>query len=137
MNQETAANYEKPKIMKRLLMTWVLNAASLPITKYLVDQVLPKGMGGMEFTDASGAAVAAFALATVNTFIRPVLKFLTFPLTFFTLGLSAIGLNRACLMAVDAYAEGFKINGWQSILAGTLGVSIVSTVLNMLFNRKD
>jgi putative membrane protein len=122
--------------MKRLLMTWVLNAASLPITAYLINQVSPKGLG-MEFTDASGAAVAAFALATVNTFIRPVLKFLTFPLTFFTLGLSAIGLNVACLMAVDAYAEGFKINGWQTILAGTLGVSIVSTVLNMLFNRKD
>jgi putative membrane protein len=120
--------------MKRLLMTWVLNAASLPITAYLINQFIPHGMN---FTDASGAAVAAFALATVNTFIRPVLKFLTFPLTFFTLGLSAIGLNVGCLMAVDAYAEGFKINGWQSILAGTLGVSIVSTVLNMLFNRKD
>jgi putative membrane protein len=122
--------------MKRLLMTWVLNAASLPITAYLINPFMPKGMG-IEFTDASGAAVAAFALATVNTFIRPVLKFLTFPLTFFTLGLSAIGLNVGCLMAVDAYAEGFKINGWPSILAGTLGVSIVSTVLNMLFNRKD
>jgi putative membrane protein len=120
--------------MKRLLMTWVLNAASLPITAYLINQLIPNGM---TFTDASGASVAAFALATVNTFIRPVLKFLTFPLTFFTLGLSAIGLNVGCLMAVDAYAEGFKINGWQSILAGTLGVSIVSTVLNMLFNRKD
>jgi putative membrane protein len=120
--------------MKRLLMTWVLNAASLPITAYLISQVIPKGM---EFTNASGAAVAAFALATVNTFIRPVLKFLTFPLTFFTLGLSAIGLNVGCLMAVDAYAKGFEINGWQSILAGTLGISIVSTILNMLFNRKD
>jgi putative membrane protein len=119
--------------MKRLLMTWVLNAASLPITAYLIEQIIP---GGMKFTDASGATVAAFALATVNTFIRPVLKFLTFPLTFFTLGLSAIGLNVGCLMAVDAYTEGFKIDGWPSILAGTMGVSIVSTVLNMLFNRK-
>lgn len=119
--------------MKKLLMTWVLNAASLPITAYLIDQVIPNGL---TFTDASGAAVAAFALATVNTFIRPVLKFLTFPLTFFTLGLSAIGLNVGCLMVVDAYAEGFKINGWQAVLAGTLGVSIVSIILNMLFNRK-
>jgi putative membrane protein len=119
--------------MKKLLMTWVLNAASLPITAYLIDQIIPKGM---EFTDVAGASVAAFSLATVNTFIRPVLKFLTFPLTFFTLGLSAIGLNVGFLMAVDAYATGFKINGWQSVLAGTLGVSMVSTILNMLFNRK-
>ena len=129
--------------LKRLLMTWVLNAASLPITAYLVNQLIPNGMtfpgasGASVSADVSGAVVAAFALATVNTFIRPVLKFLTFPLTFFTLGLSAIGLNVGCLMAVDAYAEGFKINGWQSVLTGTLGVSIVSTVLNMLFNRKD
>jgi putative membrane protein len=119
--------------MKRLLMTWVLNAASLPITAYLVNQLMPKSM---IFT-ASGAAVAAFALATVNTFIRPILKFLTFPLTFFTLGLSAIGLNVGCLMAVDAYVPEFAMSNWQSILAGTLGVSIVSTILNMLFNRKD
>jgi putative membrane protein len=120
--------------MKRLLMTWILNAASLPITAYFVNQLIPNGM---TFTDASGASVAAFALATVNTFIRPVLKFLTFPLTFFSLGLSAIGLNVACLAAVDAYAPGFQIKGWQSTLAGTLGISIVSTVLNMVFNRKD
>jgi putative membrane protein len=132
VNQETAK-----KIMKRLLMTWVLNAASLPITVYLIDQVISVKGKSMMFTDVAGAFVAAFTLATVNTFIKPVLKFLTFPLTFFTLGLSAIGLNVGCLMAVDAYVEGFKIHDWQSLLAGTLGISVVSTILNMLFNRKD
>jgi putative membrane protein len=120
--------------MKKLLMTWVLNAASLPITVYLVDQVIPQGM---TLSDASGTAITAFALATVNTFIRPVLKFLTFPLTFFTLGLSALALNVGCLVAVDWYLPEFKINGWQAALGGTLVLSIVSTVLNMLFNRKS
>jgi putative membrane protein len=119
--------------MKKLLMTWVLNAASLPITVYLINQLIPNGMS---FTDATGGAMAAFSLATVNTFIRPVLKFLTFPLTFFTFGLSALALNVASLVAVDQYSPGFTINSWQAALGGTVAVSIVSTVLNMLFNRK-
>jgi putative membrane protein len=119
--------------MKKLLMTWLINAASLPITMYLVDQVIPNGM---TMTDVSGGAVAAFTLATVNTFIRPVLKFLTFPLTFLTLGLSALALNVGSLVAVDWYSPGFAINGWQAVLGGTVALSGVSTVLNMLFNRK-
>jgi putative membrane protein len=119
--------------VKKLLMTWVLNAASLPITVYLVNQFIPKGMS---LTDASGATIAAVMLATVNTFIRPVLKLLTFPLTFLTLGLSAIALNVACLVAVAHYSQAFAINNWQAALAGTMMLSIVSTVLNMLFNRK-
>jgi putative membrane protein len=119
--------------MKKLLMTWVLNAASLPITVYLVNQFIPNGM---TLTDASGATIAAVMLATVNTFIRPVLKFLTFPLTFLTLGLSSIALSIACLVAVDYYSPAFAINNWQAAIAGTLSLSLVSTVLNMLFNRK-
>jgi putative membrane protein len=118
--------------MKKLLMTWVLNAASLPITVYLVNQFIPNGMT----LDTSGGITAAVMLATVNTFIRPVLKFLTFPLTFLTLGLSSIALSIACLVAVDHYSDAFKINHWQAAIAGTLFLSMVSTVLNTMFNRK-
>jgi putative membrane protein len=118
--------------MKKLLMTWLLNAISLPITANIVNQFVDDGFNSRDWRAGVGAAVM---LGAVNTFIRPVLKFLTFPLTFFTLGLSALVLNVACLMAVDSYLPDFAIHGWVATLGGTVLLSFVSTALNGLFNR--
>jgi putative membrane protein len=118
--------------MTKLFMTWLLNAISLPITAEIVNQLIP---AGFSFKNASATVLAAAILGAVNTFIRPVLKFLTFPLTFLTLGLSAIVLNVAYLLVVDWYTPDFAINGWQPAILGTFILSLVSTVLNGLFNR--
>ncbi len=119
--------------MIKLFMTWLLNAISLPITAAIVNQLIPAGFG---FQNNAALVAAAVALGAVNTFIRPVLKFLTFPLTLLTLGLSALLINVACLVAVDWYRADFAINGWQSALLGTFILSFVSTVLHTLFNRR-
>ncbi len=121
--------------MIKLFMTWLLNAISLPITAEIVNQLIPNGF---DFTPPKAAAMvgSAVILGTVNTFIRPVLKFLTFPLTLLTLGLSAIVLNVLCLLAVDWIRPDFVIHGWQPVLLGTFILSIVSTLLNGLFNRR-
>jgi putative membrane protein len=118
--------------MTKLFMTWLLNAMSLPITAAIVNQVIPTGF---KFETISATVVAAAALGAINTFIRPILKFLTFPLTLLTLGLSALLLNVAYLLVVDWYTPDFAINGWQPAILGTLILSFVSTVLNGLFNR--
>jgi putative membrane protein len=118
--------------MKKLLTTWLLNAVSLPITANIVNQVVDNGF---TLRDWQAGVSAAALLGAVNTFICPVLKFLTFPLTFFTLGLSALLLNVACLVAVDWYLPNFQINGVVAVLGGTIVLSVVSTLLNGLFNR--
>jgi putative membrane protein len=119
--------------MTKLFMTWLLNGISLPIAATIINQwVTPNGIALNNF---SATLTAAALLGAVNTFIRPVLKFLTFPLTFFTLGLWAIALNVACLKLVDWYVPGFKINGWIAAVVGTIVLSLVSTVLNGMFNR--
>lgn len=119
--------------MIKLFMTWLLNAISLPITAEIVNQLIPKGFS---FTNTTAVIGAAILLGAVNTFIRPVLKILTFPLTLLTLGLSAIILNIACLLAVDWYRPDFIINGWLPAILGTFILSLVSTLLNGLFNRR-
>lgn len=118
--------------MPKLFMTWLLNALSLPITAYIIDRLIPNGFS---FQDTTTTVIAAATLGAVNTFIRPVLKILTFPLTCLTFGLSAIVVNVVCLLAVDWYTPGFTIQGWPAALVGTLILSAVSTVLNALFNR--
>jgi putative membrane protein len=119
--------------MIKLFMTWLLNAISLPITSEIVNQLLPLGFS---FTNTNAVIGAAILLGAVNTFIRPILKILTFPLTLLTLGLSAIVLNIACLLAVDWYRPDFAINGWLPAILGTFILSVVSTLLNGLFNRR-
>jgi putative membrane protein len=118
--------------MKKLFTTWLLNAISLPITANVVNQMIP---GSVSLKDNATTLSAAVLLAAINTFIRPVLKFLTFPLTLLTLGLSALLINVACLMAVDWYLPGFQLRGISAVLIATLLLSLISTVLNGLFNR--
>jgi putative membrane protein len=118
--------------VRKLLLTWLLNGCSLPITAELVNQFIPRSFN---LQDWRVTVTAAFLLATVNTFIRPVLKFLTFPLTFFTLGLWALVLNVLVLVGVDWALPGFNIQGPIALVGGTLLLSMVSALLNGLFNR--
>ena len=87
----------------------------------------------------------ALILALVNTYIRPIVKILAFPVSLLTLGLAAFIINGAMLLLValasGQLSLGFKIGGFppsldlDAIVGAVLGsivISIVSTVLGIL-----
>ena len=71
--------------MLHLIVSWFLSALAL----WLVAQIIP----GIKVRDFGAALVATIVIAIVNATIGPVLKFLTFPLTFLTLGLFLLVLT--------------------------------------------
>jgi putative membrane protein len=113
--------------MFKLLITWVLNAIAFLITQRIIDHFLP---GQFRLRDFVTALIAAFLLGLINSTVRPVLKFLTFPLTILTLGLSSLAINVLCLMFVSWYVPGFQIGGIVPAIAGSIVLSIVSTLLH-------
>jgi putative membrane protein len=76
--------------------------------------------------------LAAALLGLVNAVVRPVLVFLTFPVTLVTLGLFLLVINAAMLGLVASLLEGFRIAGFASALVGSVVVSVVSGAANWL-----
>jgi putative membrane protein len=76
------------------------------------------------------ALVAAFLLGIVNVIIRPILVFLTLPLTVLTLGLFLLVINGLMLWLVAALVKGFHVNGFWGAVFASLLISIVSWMLS-------
>lgn len=72
--------------------------------------------------------LAAFLLGLVNSFVRPLMFFLTLPLTIVTMGLFIFVLNAAMFGLVAAMLDNFHVSGFWSALFGAIIVSITSTV---------
>lgn len=108
----------------QIILALVLNAVALIVTAYIVP-----GFAVANFTQA---LLAAIVLGVVNTFIKPVLSFVTAPLTVVTLGLFAFVVNAVVLFLVSAVVPGFTVSGWVPAILGAVVLSIVSTVLNSL-----
>ena len=87
----------------------------------------------------------ALILALVNSYLKPILKALSFPITLISLGLFSLVLNALLLLLVafvsDQVTLGFSIGGFPpdftadafiGALLGSIIISIVSTLLGML-----
>lgn len=81
------------------------------------------------------AIILAVVLALLNTFIKPILIFLTFPITIITLGLFLIVINILIIKWAASIVEGFTVSSWWSALLFSLLVSLVSSVLESFFGE--
>lgn len=106
------------------LMHWLIVAIGLAAAAYLVPGV----------TVASGSAlmIGALVLGFVNAVVRPVMTFLTLPLTVVTLGLFYFIVNAAAFGLAAALVPGFSVAGLGAAILGALVVSIVSWFIGMM-----
>lgn len=106
----------------QILVALVLNAVALLVTTYIVP--------GFKVADFTTALLAAVVLGVVNTFIKPVLSFVTAPLNLVTLGLFAFVVNAVVLFIVSAVVPGVQIDGWVPAILAAVVLSVVATVLS-------
>ncbi len=81
----------------------------------------------------------ALVIGAVNTFIKPVLKFMSIPIRFATLGLFTLAINVALVAGVIYIADAMDLggvisDGWQWTLAGGLVIAVVSSILSTLID---
>ena len=104
--------------MGAFLVRMLISAAGLWIVSVLVPGMDISGMGTL--------LAAAFLLGLVNALVRPVLIFLTLPLTILSLGLFLLVINAAMLGLVAWLLPGFVLSGFFAALFGSLIVSVIS-----------
>jgi putative membrane protein len=108
----------------RFLARLVLNGLAIIIAAWLLP--------GIHITSPLSALLAGAILGFVNAIVRPVLFFLTLPLTLLTLGLFIFVLNAICFALTAWLVPGFSVDGFFSAMFGALLVSVVSWILNGL-----
>lgn len=107
-----------------IILSILLNSLALLATAYIVP--------GFQVANFQSALLAAIVLGLINTFIKPILIFLTLPLTIVTLGLFIFVVNAIVLFMASAVVPGLNIDGWLPAILGAVVLSVVSTGLTML-----
>ena len=108
-----------------LIAHWVVSALALWLTAAVVPGFRLKGF--------LTAMVAALLVAAGNFYLRPVLWFLTLPLTILTLGLFTFVLDAIILRIAAAFMKDFEIRGWLSAIAAAFVLALASSLLHFVF----
>lgn len=111
------------------IMVFIIRLLATMVAILIIAYLLPKVI----WVDSWVAALAAAVLlGIINAVIRPILIFLTLPITILTLGLFLLVINGLMLWLVAALIPGFHVNGFWGAVLGSLLVSIVSWILSSL-----
>lgn len=96
--------------------------------------VLAKYIQGIAVDSFTTSLLVALAMGFLNTFIKPVLKLLSFPITILTLGLFLLVINVVLVYVVSYFVQGFTVHGFIPPLLFSFGISFVSTILGWFFD---
>jgi putative membrane protein len=117
-----------------MLTRILINALGLLVAAWLVPGI-DLGAAGRHprVEDWVTLLVVALIFGLVNAIIRPVVLFLSFPVTIVTVGLFIFVVNALMLLLTSWIAQGlelgFRVDGFVPALLGSLIVSLVSLVL--------
>lgn len=87
---------------------------------------------GVTIDDTLTALIVAVLLGLINNFVKPLLVFLTIPITIITLGFFLLIINIVIIKFVDSLVNGFSVNGWFTALLFSFIVSFVSSLIERL-----
>ncbi|HEY3576462.1 MAG TPA: phage holin family protein [Gaiellaceae bacterium] len=105
----------------RILVAWAVDAAALAIAAWIFSGISVGGSAGT-------LILAALIYGILATFVKPVLKLLTFPLAILTLGIAWFFVAMFILWLTDVFVSGLHIDGFWTLVGGTIVVWIVGAV---------
>ena len=116
--------------MRYLLIRWVILVIAIWVTASLMPGF--KVEGGIQ-----ELLLVAAVLGLINAFVRPIIKFLTCPLIFLTLGLFTLVINAALLWLTAWLLPSLTIDGFLATFIASLIISLISAALGMFVHEDD
>ena len=110
--------------MRGFLIRSILTMLAVLVTAHLVPGIAVDG-----WVPALGAAIV---LGLLNALVRPLLLLLTCPFILLTLGLFIFVVNAVLLALTAVLIPGFHVAGFWSAVFGSIVISIISGLLNLL-----
>ena len=87
-------------------------------------------MPGIEVENYEAALYATLFLSFLNATLRPIILFLTFPVTLLTLGISSVLISGFIVYIVGVMIEGIHIENYWWALALSVTVSFLTAIAN-------
>src|SRR3954470_4269179 len=105
----------------RILVGWAVDAASLAVAAWIFSGISVGGSAGT-------LIFAALVYGILATVVKPILKLLTLPLAILTLGIAWFFVAMFILWLTDVIVGGLHINGFWTLVGGTIVVWAVGAV---------
>src|SRR5690348_18278121 len=112
------------RLAKQLTLSWVANAIVLLVVTLVLS--------GVKSDTAGDLIRAALLFGILNTILKPLLRLLTLPLAFITLGLIWFGVAMVMLCLTSILIDGFSIHGFLTYVWTTVIVWAVNVVLDFV-----
>ncbi|MFH0130180.1 phage holin family protein [Variovorax sp. VaC1] len=111
------------------LIHWAITAVSLWVASHLFR--------GLKFDSTGALVVSALLLGLVNAVVKPLLIFLTLPLTLVTFGLFLLVINALMILLVAALVKGFRVSGFWTALFASIFISLLSIAIGSFVTSND
>jgi len=110
--------------LSNFLLHWAIMSLSLWVASYLFN--------GIKFSGAPSLLVSALVLGFANAVIRPVLFFLTLPITLVTLGFFVLVINALMIMLVAKLVKGFQLSGFWTAFFASIFIAIFTLIIEWM-----
>lgn len=107
-----------------ILVVLVLNALALLATAYIVP--------GFHVASFVTALITALVLGFINAFIRPIIAFVSLPITILTLGLFSFVINAVVLYLASLVVPGFNLDSIGTAIIGGIVLAVVAAIIDSL-----
>lgn len=105
-------------------LRWVIYALLIVFTSWIVP--------GISVENFLSAMLVCLVIALINVFIRPIVEFISLPVTFLTLGLFSLVINALLLMLAGFLTPGFEVEGFLSALLGSVVLSLFAGIVSRI-----
>ena len=115
--------------MIKFLIRWGISTVALLVVVHIFS--------GISSQNVLALVIMALVLSLLNTFLRPILSFLSLPIMILTLGLFTLIINAFTFYIAAHLVHGIYLAGFWSGFWAALIYSIITFLLNLLIFPDD
>ncbi len=112
------------RLIAKFVLHIAVNSLAIFLAAYFIKDIKFNG-------DWLDYLIVSAILAIANLIIKPILKIISAPLIFITMGLFTLVINGLIIFAVDWFVEALTIK----TLLGYVWATLIMTVLNLIFTK--
>lgn len=110
-------------------MNFLIKIVSTTLAVFVIASLMP----GVEVKNLPMAIVVSTLLILFNVYVKPILIFLTFPITIVTLGLFLLVINAFIILVTShVLKDGFNVDGFWVAMLFSIVLSMTTSLIDYL-----
>ena len=103
--------------MVNIFLRWIAFSLAIMFVAWLIP--------GISIANFLTAMLVSVVMALINTFVKPILQFISLPVNLITLGLFSFIINALLFKFAGWIVPGFEVEGFLSALLGSIVLSLL------------